>query len=168
MSEFNRTTRECPVNQLHPEVFSALKTYFQEKNLGDMETETVLCCETVSTKNRAGGLFSLLSPSVDTTIRTGIVLTSEWLVWARIGDNSGTLLSSANLNVIVVNTYKSMFVNDSGLEIIGYIGDSKLVVRGYVGMGSEPATQRFCDEVKQAIIKKNPPKPRTWPKWFGG
>jgi hypothetical protein len=168
MSEYDRTTRECPVNQLHPEVFHALKTYFQEKNLGDIETETVLCCETVSTKKSAGGLFSLLSPSVDATIRTGIVLTSEWLVWVRIGDNSGTLLSSANLNDIVVNTYKSMFVNDSGLEIIGYIGDSKLVVRGYVGMGPEPATQKFCDEVKQAVIRLNPPKQTSRPKWLGG
>lgn len=167
MSEYNRTTRECPANQLHPEVFSALKTYFHEKNLGDLETESVLCCETISTKKNSVGLFSILSPSVDTTIRTGIILTSEWLVWARIGDNSGTLLSSANLNVIVVNTYKSMFVHDTGLEIIGYIGDSKLVVKGYVGMGAEPAAQKFCDEVKQAIIKKNPPKPRTWPKWMG-
>ena len=168
MSEFNRTTRECPVSQLHPEVFRALKNYFQEKDLGDLETKAVLCCETLSTRKSAGGLFSLLSPSVDTAIHTGIVLTSEWLVWARIGDNSGTLLSAANLNDIVVNTYKSMFVNDTGLEIIGYIGDSKLVVRGYVGMGPELAAQKFCDEVKQAIIKINPPKPKSQLKWFGG
>ncbi len=168
MSEYNRTTRECPANQLHPEVFSALKTYFQEKNLGNLETESVLCCETVSTKKSTGGLFSMLSPSVDATIRTGIILTSEWLVWARIGDNSGTLLSSANLNAIVVNTYKSMFVHDTGLEIIGYIGDSKLVVKGFVGMGPEPAAQKFCEEVKQAIVRLNPPKQKSQSKWLGG
>lgn len=166
MSEYNRTTRECPVNQLHPEVFRALRNYFQEKDLGDLEVETVLCCETTSTK-KSGGLFSRFSTSVDETIYTGMVLTSEWLVWARSGDQSGVLLSSANLNVIVVNTYKSMFVNDSGLEIIGYIGDSKLVVRGYVGMGPEAAAQKFCEEVKQAVIKLNPPKQSSWPKWVG-
>ena len=168
MSEFNRTTRECPVSQLHPEVFRALKNYFQEKDLGDLETKAVLCCETLSTRKSAGGLFSLLSPSVDTAIHTGIILTSDWLVWVRSGDASGTLLSAANLNNIIVNTYKSMFVNDTGLEIIGYIGDSKLVVRGYVGMGPELAAQKFCDEVKQAIIKINPPKPKSQLKWFGG
>ncbi len=168
MSEYNRTTRECSVNQLHPEVFRALRNYFQEKDLGDLETETVLCCETTSTKKSGGGLFSRFSTSVDETIYTGMVLTSEWLVWARSGDQSGVLLSAANLNVIVVNTYKSMFVNDSGLEIIGYIGDSKLVVRGYVGMGPEAAAQKFCDEVKQAVIKLNPPKQTSRPKWLGG
>ena len=168
MSEFNRTTRECPVDQLRPEIFQALKNYFQEKDLGDLEAEAVLCCETVSTKNRTGGLFSLLSPSVDTTIHTGALLTSEWLIWVRSGDKSGTLLSAANLKNISVSTYKSMFIDDAGLEIVGYIGDSKLVIRGYVGMGPEPATKKFCDEVAQAIIRKNPPKPRTWPKWFGG
>jgi len=168
MSDFNRTTRECSVSQLQPEIFHAMRNYFLEKNLGNLETETVMCCETVSTKKNVGGLFSQFTPSIDTTIYTGIVLTSEWLIWVRSGDTSGPLLSAANLNDIAVNTYKSMFVMDAGLEIIGYIGDSKLVVRGYVGMGPEPATQKFCDEVKQAIIKKNPPKPRTWPKWFGG
>lgn len=168
MSEYNRTTQECSVNQLHPQVFHALKTYFHEKNLGDVETEAVLCCETLSTRKNAGGLFSLLSPSADTTIHTGIVLTSEWLIWARNGDTSGILLSAAHLNNIIVNAYKSMFVNDTGLEIIGYIGDSKLVVKGYVGMGPEPAAQKFCDEVKQAVIKKNPPKPKNQPKWLGG
>ena len=168
MSEYNRTTRECSVNQLHPEVFNALKTYFHEKNLGDVEAEAVLCCETLSTKKGTGGLFSLLSPSADATIHTGIVLTSEWLIWVRNGDTSGTLLSVANLNHIIVNTYKSMFVNDTGLEIIGYIGDSKLVAKGYVGMGPEPATQKFCDEVKQAIIRLNPPKQTSRPKWLGG
>lgn len=167
MSEFNRTTRECPVNQLHPEVFQALKKYFHEKNLGDLETETVLCCETLSTRKNAGGLFSLLSPTADTTIHTGIVLTSEWLVWVRSGDTSGALLSAANLNTIIVNTYKSLFVNDAGLEIIGYISDSKLVVRGYVGMGPEPAAQKFCEEVKQAIVKLNPPKQKSQSKWLG-
>jgi len=168
MSEYNRTTRECSVNQLQPEVFHALKTYFHEKNLGDVEVETVLCCETISTKKHAGGLFSQLSPAVDTTIYTGAILTSEWLIWVRSGDTSGTMLSAANLNNIIVNTYKSMFVNDSGLEIIGYIGDSKLVVKGYVGMGPEPAMQKFCDEVKQAIIRINPPKQTSRPKWLGG
>ena len=168
MSEYDRTTRECSVNQLHPEVFHALKTYFHEKNLGSLETETVLCCETISTRKSASGLYSLLSPSVDTTIYTGVILTSERLIWVRSGDTSGTMLSAANLNHIIVNTYKSMFVNDSGLEIIGYIGDSKLVVKGYVGMGPEPATQKFCDEVKQAIIRINPPKQKNLPKWMGG
>ena len=168
MSEFNRTTRECPVDQLRPEIFQALKNYFQEKDLGDLEAEAVLCCETVSTKNRTGGLFSLLSPSVDTTIHTGVLLTSDWLIWVRSGDKSGTLLSAANLKNISVSTYKSMFIDDAGLEIVGYIGDSKLVIRGYVGMGPEPATQKFCDEVKQAIIRLNPPKQTSRPKWLGG
>jgi len=168
MSEFNRTTRECSVNQLHSEIFQALKNYFKDKNLGILETEAALCCETISTKNRAGGLFSLMSPSIDSTIHTGMVLTSEWLIWVRSGDASGTVLSAANLKNISVSIYKSMFVNDTGLEIVGYIGDSKLVVRGYVGMGSEAATQKFCNEVKQAITRVNPPQKRNLPKWLGG
>ena len=156
------------MSQLNPEISHAITSYFQEHHLGDLETETVMCCETASTKKNVGGLFANLNPAADTTIHTGLLLTSDWLIWVRRGDKSGPLLSAANLNKIIVNTYKSMFIDDAGLEIIGYIGDSKLVVKGYVGMGPEPATQKFCDEVKQAIVKKNPPKQKTWPKWFGG
>ena len=35
MSDYNRTTRECQVSQLHPEVLLALRNYFQEQKLGD-------------------------------------------------------------------------------------------------------------------------------------
>lgn len=168
MSDYNRTTRECTVSQLHPEVFLVLRDYFQKQSLGDVEAQAMLCCETISTKKPDGGLFSRWSPSMDDTIYTGIVLTSDRLVWARNGDKTGSVVSAANLNNISVSTYKSMFVNDTGLEIVGYIGDSKLVIRGYVGMGPEADAQKFCDEVKQAINKINPPKPRTWPKWMGG
>ena len=168
MSDYNRTTRECSVRQLHPEVFLALRNYFQEQKLGDLEAETVLCCETISTKKNVGGLFSQLNSTADITIHTGILLTSDWLIWVRSGDKSGTVLSAATLSNIVVSTYKSMFVDDTGLEIFGYIEGSKRAVKGYIGMGPESATQKFCDDVKQAITGVNPPKKRVWPKWMGG
>lgn len=168
MSDYNRTTRECRVSQLNPRILQTLRKYFQEHNLGDLETETIMCCETISTKKQGGGLFSQLNSAADTTIHTGMLFTSQQLIWVRSGDKSGTLLSAADLNDISVSTYRSMFVNDAGLEINGYIGDSKIAARGYVGMGTEPAAQKFCDEVKQAIIKKNPPRQSPWPKWLGG
>lgn len=168
MSDYNRTTRECPVRQLHPDVFLALRNYFQEKKLGDLETEAVSCCETISTKKNVDGLLSRLDSTADTTIHTGVLLTSDWLIWVRSGDKSGTVLSAATLNNIAVSTYKSMFVDDTGLEISGYIEGSKRAIQGYVGMGLEPAAQKFCDEVKQAITTISPPKKSIWPKWMGG
>lgn len=170
MSDYQRTTRECSVKQLHPELFQAVRNYFQENKLGDMEAETLLCCETVSKKKSAGRLASLLKGESDTTIYAGMLLTSQRLIWVRNGDQSGTLLTAAKLKEIQVRAYASMFAKDTGLEIFGYIEGSKSRVRGYVGMGAELAAQKFCEEVRQAIDKVNPPtkKRKGWARWLKG
>lgn len=165
MSEYIRTTRECPVSQLSPEILQELQKYFQKHELGDLQTETQLCCETISRKKRTGPLASWLSDKPDTTIHTGILLTAQWLIWVHHGDKSGTLLNAANLNKIGARYHTPLFMNDAGLEIIGYIGDSNARVRGYIGMGADPAVQKFCEEVRQAIIKANPPAPKNIFKW---
>ena len=168
MSEYNRTTRECTVSQLHPAVLQAFRTYFQEPDRGDLESEALLCCETISRKKDSDRLISWLSATVDTTIHIGMLLTAEQLIWARSGDVSGTLLSSAHLANISVRVYSPLFSKDIGLEVSGYMDGTKGAMRGYIAMGPEPITQKFCDEVQQAIAKVNPPNQRKWPKWMGG
>ncbi len=166
MSEYTRTTRECSVDQLHPEIIRALRTYFQQHALGNVETETQLCCEIVSRKKWTGTMAAWLSDKPDKTIHTAIVLTPTWLIWVHHGDTSGTRLNAADLHKIGARYFTPLFTRDAGLEIIGYIGDSNARVRGYIGMGTDPAAEKFCEEVRQAIIKANPPAPKkifNWP-----
>jgi hypothetical protein len=168
MSNYNRTTRECSVSQLHPDLRQAIKNYFREQELGDPETETLLCCETISTRKSSGWLGSLLNGGEDTTIHTGMLLTSEWLVWVRKGDRSGTVLTAASLKEIQVKTYLSILNKDNGLEIAGFTRDSQSQVRGYVGLGTEPAAQRFCEEVEKAVAKVKPPSEKGLARWLRG
>ena len=157
MSEYIRTTRECSVNQLRPKLLHAIQIDFQQHQLGDLETETLMCCETISEKKNTSKIISWLNGTVDTIIYTGMLLTSEWLVWALDGDRSGLLLNTANLKLIRAEFYSSRFPKDVGLGIVGYVGDAKERIRGYVGMGEGLVTQKFCEVVKQAISKANPP-----------
>jgi hypothetical protein len=169
MSDYNRTTRECTVSQLRPELHQAIRSYFQEHELGDLGTETIMCCETISEKKDLGRLVSLLKDVQDTTIHTGMLLTAQWLIWVRSGDKSGTVLNAADLKEIQVRAYFSILTKDTGLEILGYIGGAKNKFRGYVGMGTELAAQKFCEEVEKAITNANPPPPpKKLPKWLGG
>lgn len=169
MSEYIRTTRECSVSQLHPELLQAIGNYFQEHKLGALEAETLMCCEIISNRKSAGKLASWLSGKSDTTIYTGMLLTSQWLIWVHYGDQSGTRLNAANLEEIRAEFYTSPLTKDVGLEIVGYIGAAKNRVRGYIAMGAEPATQKFCDEVTQAINKVNPPPGKKGLfKWLSG
>lgn len=167
MSDYDRATRECTVSQLHPELLQAIQIYFQEHQLGDLEVEILQCCETISRRKNFSRLVSLLKGVGDTTIHTGMLLTSDRLIWVRKGDQSGTRLTAANLKEIQVKAYTSMLTKDTGLEIFGYIGDSKGNVRGYVGMGAELAAQNFCEEARKAIDIVQPPTQKTWPKWMG-
>jgi len=157
MSAYLRTTRECSFVQFHPELRQAIQNYFREHALGDPETEALMCCETISEKKKAGRLASWLDDSVDTTIHTGMLLTPQWLVWVHHGDRSGTLLNAADLKLIGAAAHTSLFSKDAGLDVVGYIGDTKVRVQGTIAMGDGPATQKFCDAVKQALAKANPP-----------
>jgi hypothetical protein len=170
MSDYHRTTRECSVSQLHPELRQSIRRYFEEHNLGDMETETLLCCETISTKKNSGRLVSLLKGVLDATVHTGMLLTSQQLIWVRKGDKSDTVLNAANLKDIQVRAYLSILTRDTGMEISGYVGNAGRQIRGYVGMGEELAAQNFCEEVIKAITAATPPPPtpRKLPKWLGG
>jgi hypothetical protein len=169
MSDYNRTTRECSVSQLHPELRQAIRSYFKEHELGDPQAETLMCCETISEKKKFGRLASMLKGPEETTIHTGMLLTSQWLIWVKKGDQSDIVLNAANLKEIQVRDYASIFAPDTGLEILGFIGGAKNKVRGYIGMGAEPAAQKFCEEVQQAITAANPPPPaKKLPKWLGG
>jgi hypothetical protein len=166
MSDYLRSTRECTFDQLRPELRRAIVEYAQKQSMDNFASEIIQCCETKSEK-KADGLFAWLDGPSDQTIYTGALFTAEWLVWARSGDVSGILVSAAWLKDIRVRDFASLFVRDQGLEIYGYISNAKGMVRGYIGMGPEPATQSFCDGVREAIKKISPPK-KKFPAWMGG
>jgi hypothetical protein len=168
VSEYVRITRECSVSQLHPALLQAIQAYFQEHRLGYLEAEAQMCCETMSKRKNVSETLAWLSGKPDTFIYTGILLTAQSLIWVHFGDVSGTRLNAANLNDIRVEFHTPLFTKDAGLQIIGYINDAKVRVHGYIGMGTEVAAQKFCEEVKQAINKINPPAKRDLFRWWSG
>jgi hypothetical protein len=166
MSDYNRTTRECPVSQLHPEIRQAIRNYFKEHELGDTETGILICCETVSERKSAGAF--LKDNTADTTIHTGMVLTPELLIWVRKGDKSGLIFNYADLREIKVRVHASLFDREAGMDVHGFIGNAKARVKGYIGMGEEPAAKKFLEEVEKAISAANPPSKSIWSRWLGG
>ncbi|CAG1013341.1 hypothetical protein ANAEL_04674 [Anaerolineales bacterium] len=168
MSDYERATRGCSVSQLQPELRQAIQNYFQEQNLGDPGTEAVLCCETISTRKSSGWLDSLLSGNVDATIHMGMLLTAGLLIWVRKGDRSDIVLTAADLKEIQVKIHASFFDKDNGLEITGFVRDAQSRIHGYVGMGAEPAAQKFCEEVEKAVAKVKPPAEKGFARWLRG
>lgn len=166
MSTYTRTTRTCLPSQLRPELYQAIHDYFQGQQLGDPETESVICCETVSRKKDAGRLASWLEGEGAAIIYTAMLLTAQQLIWVRSADGSGVVLTAADLKEIRVKAYASPLTRDAGLEVFGVIGDSRGRMRGYIGMGPEAAAQKFCDAVIHAVEALNPPVKRKLPRWL--
>jgi hypothetical protein len=157
VADFNRTTKECSFDELQPDLVQAMRDYFENQKLVGIENEILMCCETTSEKktpNKSNGLLAFLGEvDPDVIVHTGMFVTPEWLVWARMGDKSGTLVTSAHFRNVKVKPFSSRFNDDTGLEVSGFIGDAPGRVKGYIGLGPEEAAQRFCAEVVQAADK---------------
>jgi len=132
--------------------------------LGNLDTETLACCETISQVQNPGKLASFLDGNPDSTIHLAILLTAEWLIWARHGDRSGTLVTGTKLKLIRVKAFVAKHSKDMQLEVSGFMADSKEYVRGNLEMGPEVAAQKFCEVVVKAVLSANPPEKR---KFFG-
>jgi hypothetical protein len=168
MSGYTRTTRECSVSQIHPSLSQAIREYFQMHQLGDVETATLRCCETISEKRNLGKLAAILEGNSDTTGHLAILLTADWLIWVRNGDRSATVVTGARFKVIRVKVFVKKRTKDMELEVNGFINNSREYVRGNLELGPELAAQKFCEAVDQAVLKENPPPKRTLRRWMGG
>lgn len=167
MSNYNRTTRDCSVRQLQPELRQAIQSHFQAHDLGDPETESLMCCGTISEKKDVGKLASWLGGEEDTKIYTGVLFTSEWLIWVRKGNQSDAVLHAASLKEIRVSAYEPLLMKEPGLEISGFAETSKGRMRGYIGMGPEAISQKFVEAVQKRVAELKPPvKKRGIARWF--
>lgn len=168
MSDYLRTTRECPFEQLKAELRQPLETSFQENELGTVQ----LCVETLSEPKEPGWLASLLGEQPTGPIFLAVVLTESHLVWARYSAATGTNVIAADLRFIQVKPFASFFNRDQGLAISGVVGDVRGSARGggvqgYLGLGPEPASAKLIEAVQTAILALNPDSGRKWPAWMG-
>ena len=172
MSSYTRTTRECHVNQIHHDLYQNIREYFQIHQLGDLDSGTLQCCETFSEKRDSGGIISFLAPLLeserDTTIHFVILMTADWLIWARRGDQSAPIVTGCQLKLIQAKVLISSHSKEFKLQISGFVADSKEYIRGTLALGPEPAAQKFCEAVVQAVNIAKPPPKSTRPKWLGG
>jgi len=157
MFGYARTTRFCPVRQINPDLARVIRDFFQTHQLGDAESETVQCCETISTRPTPNRRVGILDGNPDNTIHLAIVLGADWLVWARNGDQTGTIVTGAKLQVLKVKVYVRRNSKNMELEISGFMAGTKDYARGSLELGPDVAAQKFCEAVVAAILKAKPP-----------
>lgn len=152
MGDYLRTTRECTLDNLNPTLATALRTHIAKHALGDVEAAILLCCETTSTKQKKG-LFGGKAE----VILTGMLLTPQWLIWAAGPANQPPGVLSAKLRNIQVQDYEKSdlhkLVPDTGLNIAGLYTDTPTPGTNFIGLGPEPAAQKFRTMLQEALAK---------------
>jgi hypothetical protein len=152
MGDYVRTTSECEFEDLHPLLASAIRHHIDRYELGDIERSALMCCETTSTKKKKG-LFG----GKTEVIRTGVVVTPRWLIWAsgKEGEVPGVL--SARLQHIRVQDYEKSelykMMQDTGLNVLGLRTGSNDLGSVFIGLGPEPAAQKLREVLREAIAK---------------
>jgi hypothetical protein len=142
VSDWQRSTEECAYGDLAPEVQLSILEYAEKHGLGDIGAVATFCAVTSSAKKK---LFGRRSQT------TSIVVTPELLLWA-LSEGGDVTTIAAKRNEMEVSEFASEFVDDSGLEVFGFVplGASE---RGtaFIGLGHEPAAQRLRDALAAGL-----------------
>lgn len=168
MSDYRRTTRECSIVQLRPDLARVIRDYAQQQQWSNLEAEVVMCCETTSEKISTNRLDAVLNGDVDEITTLALIVTPQRLIWARSGERAGASAASAQLKEVHLKIFTPKHTQDVGLDVYGRMEGTRAKVGGRLTLGSGPAAQKFCAEVMRAIDDLTPlstEKPRR--KWFG-
>jgi hypothetical protein len=149
MGDYKRTTRECTLDSMRPELSAAMRAHVLEYNLGDILSGAVMCVETESEKIKkrlfGGG----------ETIYTAAVLTKDWLVWANCGTKVTPHAMSARLSQITVQDYATSsfakLIPDTGVNVNGLKTDTPEAGTTFIGLEENAAGRKFRDELIAAV-----------------
>ncbi|MCB8981963.1 MAG: hypothetical protein H6657_31535 [Ardenticatenaceae bacterium] len=150
MSEYQRTTRECSLESLSPVLGTAVRHYSHTHELGNLLETALFCGETTATKQKRG----FFGRKTETTL-TGFLLAPPWLIWAVSKNNEPPAVLAVRLRDIQVQDYEQSemykLVPDAGIDISGLRTDAEAVGTAFIGLGPEPAAQKFRELLHQAV-----------------
>jgi len=130
--------------------------------VGELGDDVEICCETRSEVRSSGGVGAWLVGDPDPVHYTAVLLTSQWLIWAR-GGKSETVAASAQLKGLKAGVLTTPKNHEIEMDVTGFFGNTRRRIRGILAFGDEPAAQKLCEAVLAAVARLNP---RRKPKIF--
>lgn len=152
MNAYTRTTRECMFKDMSPELRAAIQKHVEKYQLGVDESSLLICCETISTGQKAGFFTS----GNDRTL-TGMFVTPQLLLWTSGNGKRTPSVASALLRNIDAHDFENTAMYkvkpDSGLNITGRYTDVNRQGQSFIGLGSDSAGEKFRQVLQHAIQK---------------
>jgi len=152
MNAYIRSTSECTFADLRPELVTAIRNHIEKNKLGDVESSLLICCETTSTTKKTG----LFTSDPKTTI-TGLLVTDQLLIWTNGKKKDKPTVRSALLRNIDVQDFENTAMYQvnpkSGINITGRYTDGTKQGQAFIGLGTDPAGEKFRQVLQHAIQK---------------
>jgi len=115
MNRTTRKTRVCTLDTLDEELKATIRAHGAKYGLDDIESDILMCCETISIHLRKGFLGG-----IKTTL-SAVYVTPKWLVWADSSGRNDVVAGKAHLKQIDVgddrSTTQYATTPDQGLNI---------------------------------------------------
>ena len=108
-----------------------------------------MCAETISEKIKHG-FFSKFFGNSNYAQNVSMMVTPERLVWCTLDTQNNAIVLAARLSEIEVSDFPPTLVEDSGLDVFGFINQSPERVQAFLGLGAEPAAEKFRQTLKEA------------------
>lgn len=151
MNKTTRKTRACTLDTLDEELKAAMSVYAAKHGLNDIETNILMCCETISIRQEKGffgGIRTTLSP---------VYVTPKWLVWADSVNQNDAHVGAAHLRDIHINRYQNIddhsFALDQGLHITSRGTNENKIGTAFIVLDSTSDGQRFRHVLEEALSK---------------
>lgn len=148
MSDWKRTSKEIPFENLRPEMVAAIQQHIEQYNLGAILSDTLMCVQTDSEKVKKG-LFGGAE-----NVYVGVVVTPRWLVWAISGTKTQTTVMSVQLQDVVIQDYAqtqfAKMVPDSGIEVSGKFTDVTEHASAFIGLENGALGTKFKETLFKA------------------
>ena len=151
MNTTSRKTRACTLETLNEGLKTAIRTHGTKFRLEDIESDILMCCETISVQQKKG-LFG----GIKTTL-SAVYVTPKWLVWVDGSERNSADAGTAQLKHIDVRDYQTTasypIMPDQGLNITGRYTDKNKTGITFIMLDSEPDGQKFRQVLDQALRK---------------
>lgn len=153
--DYSRITRECVLDDLRPELRSAILEHAKAQQLGDVRARHAICIETKSERLATRRVFGVLSSGGKASAHHSAALVAPpWIIWAVTSSSDGTKAYSARLDAVDVKDYDMKgLIEDDGITITVPTGGKEEQTSAFLGMAPGSIATEFKRRLRQEMEK---------------
>jgi len=151
-SEWKRSTKECSLDQLRPELATAIREYMQEHELAGWEDTVQICCETVSERAKVD-LLSRLLGSTQKVVYSAALITPRWLIYAVSDANKGASALAMQLADAEISHQLAELTQDHGPNLLAFRLGNSMRESLFIGLGEGSAADQF-ESMLRAVVQQ--------------